>query len=206
MLSQRLYAARTLGDVIGRGTGARVVSVVGYAVLIGIFAQISVPLPFTPVPITGQTFAVLLGALALGPELAAGGTLLYALAGIAGVPWFAGGVGGVGIVADPSFGYIVGFVLAAAVVGWLGARGADRRPGTTVAAMVAGNAVIYALGVAWLAVSIHAGVVRALELGMVPFLVGDLIKVLAAAALLPGAWWVLGRIGARGSRSGGDAA
>lgn len=102
------------------------------------------------------------------------------------------------MVSDPSFGYIVGFMVAAAFVGWLGTRGADRRPLTTIVAMVVGNLAIYAVGVAWLAVALGVSLPRALELGMVPFVVGDLVKVLLAAGLLPGAWFALRRLGARG--------
>ncbi|ACU53199.1 BioY protein [Acidimicrobium ferrooxidans DSM 10331] len=198
MLSERVVRARTLGDVVAPGALARVVAVVGYAAFIGVLAQVAIPLPFTPVPITGQTFAVLLGALALGPGLALAGTALYAAVGLAGVPWFAGATGGLHMVSDPSFGYIVGFMVAAAFVGWLGTRGADRRPLTTIVAMVVGNLAIYAVGVAWLAVALGVSLPRALELGMVPFVVGDLVKVLLAAGLLPGAWFALRRLGARG--------
>lgn len=198
MLSERVVRARTLGDVVAAGALARVVAVVGYAAFIGVLAQVSIPLPFTPVPITGQTFAVLLGALALGPGLALAGTALYAVVGLAGVPWFAGASGGLRMLSDPSFGYIVGFVIAAAVVGWLGARGADRRPLSTIVAMLVGNLVIYAFGVGWLAVSLGVSLARALELGMAPFLIGDLVKVLLAAGLMPGAWFALRRLGAHG--------
>jgi biotin transport system substrate-specific component len=206
VLSQRLLRARTLGDVVGTSVLARLAIVVGYAAFIGVFAQISIPLPFTPVPITGQTFAVLLGGLALGPSLAIVGTLLYAAAGVAGIPWFAGAVGGPRMLTDPSFGYILGFILAAGLVGWLGQRGWDRRPVTTVVAMVLGNAVIYAVGVFWLAVSLKVGAAKAIELGMTPFLIGDAIKVLLATALLPGAWFALGKLGARRDVQGSEEA
>jgi biotin transport system substrate-specific component len=159
--------------------------VAGSAAFVGLAAQVAVPLPFTPVPLSGQTFAVLLSVAALGPARGALGMLLYAVAGVAGLPWFAGQQSGWSI---PSFGYVLGFVLAAVVVGALARRGADRTVGRTAGLMVVGNLCIYAVGVPWLMARVGTGLGHALVLGVAPFLVGDAVKILLASLLLPAAW------------------
>jgi biotin transport system substrate-specific component len=111
--------------------------------------------------------------------------LLYLVAGVAGVPWFSEQRSGFDF---PSFGYIIGFVLAGVVVGALARRGADRAVLGTVLMMALGNLLIYAIGVPWLMASLQIDLVRGLELGAVPFLIGDGLKIALAAALLPGAW------------------
>jgi biotin transport system substrate-specific component len=173
------------------GTVARDAAlVVGAAGFVGVLAQISIHLSFTPVPITGQTLGVLLAGTALGWRRAGAAMALYAVAGVAGVPWFAGaGHGYVGA----SFGYIVGFFLAAVLCGYLAGRGADRSVLRSVPAMLAGEVVIYAVGVTWLAVSLHLGARAAISDGLTPFLAGDAIKAAIAAGLLPAAWWLAGR-------------
>ena len=185
---------RVLADLVAGSVVREIVLVLGYAAFIGIFAQISVPLGFTPVPLTGQTFAVLIGAAALGWTRAGAGTLLYAIIGLAGVPWFAGGTGGLKIASSASFGYIVGFFVCSVLVGMLAKAGWDRKAVGTIATMVLGNIVIYAFGVAWLAASIHVGMSKAVSLGMTPFLAGDLIKIVVATALLPGAWYGISKL------------
>ena len=168
--------------------------VLGFACLTGLAAQLTIKLPFTPVPITGQTFAVLLGGAALGWRRALAGMVLYLAVGLTPwVPWFAGGAGGSDTLAAPSFGYLVGFVFAAALVGWLAAAGWDRTPARTVATMVLGNLVIYAFGLPWLTANLGVGLATGLRLGVTPFLAGDALKVLLAAGLLPGAWALVGR-------------
>lgn len=169
--------------------------VVAYAGFTGLAAQVAVPLPFTPVPVTGQTFAVLLGAAALGWQRGFLGMGLYLAAGLAGVPWFSGWTGGTDALASPSFGYIVGFLVAAALVGRLAAGGLDRTPARVVLTMVAGNLVIYAFGLPWLMASRHAGLAEGLDLGVVPFLGGDALKIALAAGLLPSAWSLVRRTG-----------
>ena len=114
--------------------------------------------------------------------------LLYAVAGMAGLPWFAGHQSGWSI---PSLGYVLGFVLAAVVVGALARRGADRTVARTAGLMVVGNLCIYAIGVPWLVGSVGVDLGRALVLGVVPFLVGDAVKILLASLLLPAAWRVV---------------
>jgi len=178
--------AEVLADLVPRTTVASdVVLVLAAATFVGGLAQLSLRLPFTPVPVTGQTLGVLVAGTALGWRRAAAALGLYAVAGLAGVPWFAGHSSGfVGV----DFGYILGFVLAAGVAGWLAARRADRSVRHCLPAMVAADLTIYLVGVPWLALWLHVGLVRALILGFVPFVVGDAIKVALASGLLPAAW------------------
>ncbi len=178
-------APRVLADVFPRSFARDALLVVGGAALVGIFAQISVPLPFTPVPLTGQTFAVLLVGAALGSVRGMLSMLLYGVAGVLGVPWFASGSSGFTL---PSFGYIIGFIAAAGLVGWLAERGWTRNPLDTALAMVLGNVLIYAIGVTWLKFALGATWVGAIAMGMTPFLVGDGVKILIAAGLFPLLW------------------
>lgn len=180
---------RVLADLIPGGAIRDLALVVGVAAFTGAAAQVAVPLPFTPVPLSLQTFAVLLSAAALGPYRAGAAMLLYLAVGMAGVPWFAEQRSGIGF---PSFGYLVGFVLAAAVVGWLARRGADRSVAGTAGIMVLGNLLIYAIGVPYLAFAIGVPLTEAVGLGLTPFLVGDGLKILLAAGLLPAAWRLSG--------------
>lgn len=178
-----------LADLVAGSRVRDLALVVAGAGFVGVSAQIAIPLPFTPVPLTMQTFAVLLAGAALGWQRAIPSMLLYLVAGAAGVPWFAEGSSGT---AAPSFGYIVGFILAAAVVGRLARSGADRTPARTFALMALGSAMIYLVGVPWLAVALDVGIAEAVSLGLTPFLAGDAIKALLAAGLLPGAWRLVG--------------
>ena len=179
-----------LGDLVPGRLVRDIALVAGSAVFVGLAAQVSVPIPGTPVPVSGQTFAVLLSGAVLGMNRAAAGMALYALAGVLGVPWFAGGASGWHLA---SFGYVIGFVLAGTVVGALAARGGDRSPVRTVATMTLGTVLIYAAGVPWLMAMTHSGLGSALAMGVRPFLIGDALKVLLAAGLLPGAWRLLRR-------------
>ena len=191
-MSSYASAARplVLADLVAAGSRARDVAlVVAGAGFVALSALVSVPLPFTAVPLTLQTFAVLLTGAALGWQRAVPSMLLYLLAGAAGLPWFAAGESGTGF---PTFGYIVGFVLAAAVVGKLAGSGADRTPLRTFALMALGSALIYLVGVPWLAVALDLSLAEALADGLVPFLGGDAVKALAAAGLMPGAWRLVG--------------
>ena len=164
--------------------------VVGAAGFVGLLAQISIHLSFTPVPITGQTLGVLLAGTALGWRRAAAAMALYAVAGVAGVPWFAGHSSGY---ASASFGYVLGFFLAATLCGYLAERGADRSVLKSVPAMLAGEVVIYAVGMTWLALDLHLGASATIAAGLTPFLAGDAIKAAIAAGLLPAAWKIAGR-------------
>ena len=181
---------RVLADLLPGGAVRDLALIAGAAAFTGLAAQVSIPLPFTPVPISLQTFAVLLSAAALGPYRAGAAMLLYLAAGVGGVPWFAEQRAGIGF---PSFGYVVGFAVAAVIVGALARRGADRSVAGTAATMALGNLVIYALGVPYLAVAIQVDLPTALGLGVVPFLLGDALKILLATGLLPAAWWLAGR-------------
>lgn len=187
-----------LGDLVAGSWVRDALLVVGYAGFVGMLAQVSIRVPITPVPITGQTLAVLLGGMAVGTRRAVAGMGLYLLVGLAGVPWFAGGSGGVAVATTPSFGYILGFVVAALALGWLASRGFDRHPLGVLAAMVGGNLLIYLLGATWLAVDLHLSAGQAVALGVSPFLLGDGIKALIAMGLLPSAWRIAGA-GPRGS-------
>ncbi|GAA2074156.1 biotin transporter BioY [Actinomadura alba] len=187
------HAARrpaVLGDLLPGELTRDIALVAGSALFVGLAAQVSVQIPGTPVPISGQTFAVLLAAASLGMGRSALGMLFYLLAGMAGVPWLAEGESGVGM---PSLGYVIGFVLAGAVVGALSRRGGDRTPLRTAGTMVLGTVLIYAVGVPYLMGSLQVGAAEALDLGVRPFLVGDGLKVLLAAGLLPMAWKLVGR-------------
>ena len=146
-MSSISVSPRTLGDAIPGGLARSVALVLGGAAFVGLTAQVVVPLPFSPVPLSLQTFSVLLVGAVLGSRRGAASMALYLLAGVAGVPWFSQQQSGW---AFPSFGYIVGFVAAAYVVGLLAERGADRKPVHTTGLMVLGNVVIYAFGVSGL--------------------------------------------------------
>lgn len=162
--------------------------VLGGAGLVALAAQIAIPLPFTPVPITAQTFAVLLVGASLGWMLGAASLLLYWLVGLAGAPVYAEQHGGWETFMGPTGGYLIGFVLAAAVTGYLAQRRWDRRFSSSVTAMLTGSVIIYACGLPWLAAEIDAGLEGTLEAGLYPFVVGDVLKLYLAGALLPAAW------------------
>ncbi|MCL6298750.1 biotin transporter BioY [Streptomyces kronopolitis] len=166
--------------------------VLGGAALTGIAAQIALPVPGSPVPVTGQTFAALLVGASLGTRRGLLSLALYAVAGMAGVPWFAGGASGAG---GATFGYVLGMLLAAGLVGGLARRGGDRGALRTAATMAAGTAVIYAVGVPFLALSTGMPLGRAVAVGLVPFLIGDVLKAALAMGALPAAWKLAGRRG-----------
>lgn len=180
---------RVLADLVPGALVRDVALVAGAAALTGIAAQIAIPLPFTPVPISMQTFTVLLAGAALGPLRGGLSMLLYLVAGVAGVPWFSDQHSGWEFA---TFGYIIGFVVAATLVGALARLEADRTVLGAVVLMVLGNLVIYVFGVAWLASSRPADLPTALGLGLWPFLVGDALKIALAAGLLPAAWRLAG--------------
>lgn len=186
-----------LADVWGRSAVRDVVLTVCAAAAVGAAAQIAIPVPGSPVPITGQTFAVLLAGAALGASRGAAGMLLYAVAGVLGVPWFADGASGWPAATG---GYLVGFVLAAALSGQLAALGADRRPTHTIGLMAAGNALIYLIGVPWLAFATGLDLTTAVTQGLTPHLIGDVLKTVLAAALLPATWMLVNRLTPRTDR------
>ncbi|AEW94116.1 MULTISPECIES: biotin transporter BioY [Streptomycetaceae] len=186
-----------LADLLTASTATRArlrdaALVLGGAALTAVAAQIAVPVPGSPVPVTGQTFAALLVGTALGARRGMLSLLVYAVAGVAGAPVFAGGAHGALM---PSLGYVLGMVLASALVGALARRGADRGVWRTAGAMVAGEAVIYAVGVPYLAVAAHLSLGQAVAAGLVPFLLGDALKAALAMGVLPTAWKLVGRGG-----------
>ncbi len=166
--------------------------VVGFSLLTALAAQVVVPLPWTPVPLTGQTFAVLLTGALLGPRLGALALAAYLVEGAAGLPFFRAGSRGAQHLAGPTAGYLFAFPAAAFVTGHLAERGWDRRFLTAAAAMALGSLVILAGGWAWLS-ALTGSASRAFDLGVAPFLVGDLVKIALAAAALPVGWAVLRR-------------
>ncbi len=168
-----------------------VLLLVAGSALIALSAWVAIPLPFSPVPVTGQTFAVLLVGSVLGARRGAASALAYLAEGAAGLPVFAGGASGPHVLAGPTGGYLAGFVLGGWVCGVLAERGFDRRPATTVASMAIGNVAILVPGLLWLARFV--GTSHVLAMGLYPFLAGDVVKIGLAAALLPLGWKLLAR-------------
>jgi biotin transport system substrate-specific component len=185
--------------VLPRSLATSAILVVAGTALVSVLAQLAIPL--WPVPITGQTFAVLLVGAVLGPVRGAISMALYLVLGAAGLPIFTGGAHG-SLFALPSGGYIVGFVFAAALVGFLASRRWDRRWYGTVVAFLAGSAVMYAFGLPWLYVSmlnLHQpdALGFTVQHGLLVFLIGDAIKAAVAGVLLPLAWKAAARLDAK---------
>ncbi len=179
--------------VLPRTRVTSVLLVIGAAALTALAAQWEIHLPFTPVPITGQTFAVLLTGAALGMTLGAAGQLVYVAAGALGLPIYAGGAAGWDAAqAAGTSGYLIGFIVAAGVVGFMAERRQDRTFPTMFTAFVLGSFIIYFFGVIGLMITFDMTVSEAIAAGVVPFLIGDLIKAAAAGLLLPGAWRLVG--------------
>lgn len=171
--------------------------ILGGTLLIALSAQMAITLPFSPVPVTGQTLAVLWIGVLLGSRRAGLCLLTYLAEGSMGFPVFAGGGAGAAHLLGPTGGYLLGFLPAAFLVGWLAERGWDKRFGTAFAAMLIGNIVIYAFGLPWLAHFV--GSERVWLAGCLPFIPGDLTKIGVATILLPWGWKLLSRVGT-GSR------
>ena len=166
-----------------------VVLIIGGSLLIGLCAHVKVWLPFSPVPVTGQTFAVLMLGMLLGARRGCLAVLAFIIEGAAGLPVFAVGVGSAALL-GPTGGYLFGFIPAAYVTGRLAEKGWDRRIGTTVLAMVLGNLAIYTFGLIWLG-CLTGFNSMVLILGLYPFIAGDLAKIILAAILLPSGWKLL---------------
>ncbi|HET6359450.1 biotin transporter BioY [Streptomyces sp.] len=181
-----------LADLLPASRTKDIALVLGGAALTGIAAQIAVPVPGSPVPVSGQTFAALLVGTALGARRGFLSLALYTVAGMAGMPWFAQATSGYGM---PSFGYILGMMLAATVVGALARRGSDRSVLRTAGAMAVGSLIIYAVGVPYLALAAGMTLSQAVAAGLTPFLIGDALKAALAMGALPAAWKLVGRRG-----------
>lgn len=179
-----------LADLLPEVTARDIGLVVGGAALTGLAAQATLHTPLTPVPFTLQTAAVLGVAAALGTVRGASAMVLYLALGVAGVPWFSGQTAGWG---GATFGYVLSFVAAAALVGALAERQADRRIAPSLGAMIAGTAAIYAIGTLWLAAYMDLGVMEAIRLGVIPFLGGDAFKLLGVGLVLPATWAAVDR-------------
>ena len=183
-----------------------IVLVVAGAAIVTILAQVSINLK--PVPITGQTLAVLLVGSTLGWARGGLALVLYAVLGLVGLPVYApqddgSHLTGLLALAAPSFGYIIGFIPSAALVGWLAERQWDRKILKAIVTFVAGSVVVFAIGLPWLAVVLHTDLPTTLQYGLYPFIIGGIIKAAIAAALLPLAWWGADKIAA--TRADGDA-
>jgi len=187
------------GRVLPQSTAWTLSLTVCFALLTAAAAQIRIPLGFTPVPITGQTFAVLISGAALGAVWGGTSQLLYLVLGGIGLPFFTDGGRGWEVVFGASGGYIVGFIGAAFIVGYMAERRQDRQVLSAIPAFITGNLVIYAVGVPWLYVAVDTITTgeQALASGFTPFIVGDLIKIALAGLLLPAAWRLSDRAGIR---------
>jgi biotin transport system substrate-specific component len=157
------------------------------ALFVAVLAQVKIPLPFTPVPLTGQTFAVLLAGATLGSTRGAASMVLYLVLGALGLPVFAGGASGMAYLSGATLGYLIGFVMAATIIGLLAERGMERSVRTSLVPFLVGTLIIYVCGVTWLAI-VLGSLSKAIAAGLLPFLLGDAIKLIAASLVLPAAW------------------
>jgi biotin transport system substrate-specific component len=186
---------RVLADLVPRVRARDAALVVAAAALTALCAQISFYLPGIAVPVTGQTFAVLLSGAALGANRGGAAMALYILAGMIGLPVFASGAHGTEIVFGATGGYLLGFLVAAWVVGRLSEARMDRTPVRALPLFLIGSAIVYAIGVPWLSIAADMPLGTAVSEGFVPFIPGDIVKAAAAGALLPAAWALVGRKG-----------
>ena len=178
--------------ILPRSSVAGLASVIGFAFLTAALAQWEIVLGFTPVPITGQTLGVVLAGATLGSRNGAASMGLYWILGAIGLPFYSGGGSGWEVATGSTAGYLVGFVVAAWLVGRLAEHRQDREVLTAIPAILAGSVVIYMFGVAWLMSSLDVDLAQGLAWGFTPFVIGDLLKVVLAGTLLPGLWKLLG--------------
>jgi biotin transport system substrate-specific component len=181
---------RVLADVLPHSLLMDIVLVFAGAALTGLLAQWEIP--FSPVPMTGQTLGVLLAGASLGAVRGGLSMVVYVAAGLVGMPWFAGAASGY---PAATFGYLLGFVVAAFVLGLIAQAGRDRHVSQAIWAMFLAEAIIYAFGVTWLKIDMHLTWAMAVEYGFSPFIVADLVKMLIAALMLPAAWHLIDRMG-----------
>lgn len=182
-------------DVIwpAKSLSRNILLVVGTSVLLALSAQIAVPLPFSPVPVTFQTLVALLAGAVLGSRLGALSVMVYLLEGLVGLPFFAKGAAGIAYFQGVTGGYLMGFLIAAFVVGFLVETGAGRKMSTAIFAMGIGNVVIYMFGITWLQIVLNISTSKAFVLGLYPFILGDMYKLGLGAILLPLAWIFFGK-------------
>jgi len=176
---------RVLADAVPRSLVADAALVSGAAAFVGLLAQITIHLSWTPVPVTGQTLGVMLAGTALGWRRAALSMSLYVVAGLAGLPWFANHASGY---VNANFGYLVGFIASASVLGFLAGRGSDRTVTSALGSMFIGELVVFAIAVPWLAGALHVSLSKAVALGLTPFVLGEAIKIALAGLALPSTW------------------
>lgn len=179
---------RVLADHFARTRVHDGALVLGAALFTALLAQVALSVPGSPVPVTGQTLAVVLTAAALGPLRGLAGQLAYLLLGAVGLPFYAKAASGFGHVLGPTGGYLVGFLPAAFLVGLAARQGFDRQPWKAVPLFIAGQLLILAVGVSWLAVAAPLNLATALQKGFLPFLPGGLLKAVIAGVLVPLAW------------------
>lgn len=187
-LTHRRYLLQPLAGTWVRDVGL----VAGAVLLMALTAQIALPVPGSPVPITGQTFGVLLVGASLGVRRGTASMLLYLLIGAVGAPIFAAASSGAHVLIGANGGYLVGFLLAAPAMGWAAGRGWDRTPLRALPVFALAQLIIFGLGVSWLAVVAHLDVAGAIAAGFTPFIIGGIIKAALAGALLPAAWKLTG--------------
>jgi biotin transport system substrate-specific component len=180
-----------IDTVLPRRMATDVALVAGGALFTGLLAQVAIPL--WPVPITGQTLAVLLVGSSLGLARGALSLTLYVVLGVVGVPWFSEWSGGPATLLGPTGGYILGFILAAGLIGWLAERGGDRHVLRAVATFLVGTVSVFAIGLPWLAISLGTDLQQTLEFGLYPFIIGGVVKAVVAAITMPLAWRLLAR-------------
>lgn len=188
-LAQRLVPQQ--GILANKALQNTALVIVG-CLLTALLARIRIYLPFTPVPIVGSTLGVLLTGSLLGSRLGFASMLLYLALGAIGLPVFTAGNSGIAYMQGATLGYLVAFPIVAAVMGWFAERGWDRHVGTYAAALVFGSLIFYVLGAGWMAFGLGMGLGTALLQGVVPFIIGDALKVLIAVGVLPGGWKLLG--------------
>ena len=183
------------GVALPRRAAITVGLMIGFALVTALAAQVRIPLPGTPIAVTGQTFAVLLAGAALGSRIGAGSMMIYVALGAIGLPFYAGGQGGWTYATGASLGYLMGFIVAAWLVGRFAEQRKDRSIRTAVPAFLAGSAAVYTLGVTWLWATVDSipTLSAALNAGLYPFVAGDLIKAALAGVALPAAWYVVDR-------------
>jgi len=185
--SRPLVLADLVPAVRARDAGLVALGVLFTALL----AQVAVPVPGSPVPITGQTLAVVLTAASLGPLRGTAVQVLYILTALMGLPFYSDASGGYDVVFGATGGYVIGFIPAAYLIGLAARHGADRNLLRSLPLFVAGQAVIFAVGVPWLALSTGMSASQALDAGFYPFILGGIVKAAIAAVVLGGAWQIV---------------